>query len=168
MNPFVDRSVSPVVDAEYASVSVVIVLDRERNFEFQLNDQAVQNAEENRLDERVCYVTTANGFQNGAGGLVTLTASNAVESTLKSNDWLMLSRTTTAGTFHRWYRVSSVSGKATPDTSTTWQLQVSLDGPDWEFGFNGTADNTVGDNTYATLVKGVVSVTERTVLMNDL
>jgi hypothetical protein len=46
-----------------------------------------------------------------------------------------------------------------------------LDGPDWAFGHDsGTqyADNTFLNNTYATIVSDVVSVTERVVLMEDL
>ena len=44
------------------------------------------------------------------------------------------------------------------ETDTTWTHKVLLDGSDWVF----------GNNTYATLVDGVVSVTERSVLLSDL
>jgi len=98
---------------------------------------------------------------------------------------------------HRWYRVSGVDGKAIlrprdPTLSATpgairselpptgmrdiWERKLYLDGPDWDFGFEATtgitaaghSDNTFGNNTYVTIVEGVVSVTERTVSLNSL
>jgi hypothetical protein len=130
--------------------------------------------------------------------------------------------------YHRWYRVISVDGKEqrtpaggnyTPDaweapgsppqgssrqyvTDGSWRQKVTLDGPDWEFGYaTGYADTPettafstqvpsvaynnwspyiiadragqpaqvpFSDNTYATIVDGVVSVTERVVKLSDL
>lgn len=64
-----------------------------------------------------------------------------------------------------------------------WRHKVLLDGPDWAFDFRDVipnlpnppniiprdyADNVPEDNTYATIVEGVVSVTERVVLLSDL
>jgi len=171
VNPFFDPSATPATDADHASVSVIVVRDRERTFSLPDTDAAVSDASENRTDERVAYVTKALGFVNGAGGLVTLEASRSVGLKLSSNDWIMLSSTKTAGTFHRWYRVISVSDDLNESSSDSWALEVQLDGPDWSFGFTGTSDGTadtsLADNTYATLVQGVVSVTERTVLLND-
>ena len=122
----------------------------------------------------------ANGFQGGAGGIVHLNSSLATVSRLRPNSWIMLSRSVLSGTVdvHRWYRVVGVDGRAEEVLATdpanaanqinTWRHKVLLDGPDWGFGFVGDADNTVEDNTVATLVDGVVSVTERTVLISDL
>jgi len=130
--------------------------------------------------------------------------------------------------YHRWYRVVSVDGKEqrtpaggnyTPDaweapgsppqgssrqyvTGAAWRQKVTLEGPDWEFGYaTGYADTPettafstqvpsvaynnwspyiiadqagqpapvpFSDNTYATIVDGVVSVTERVVKLSDL
>jgi hypothetical protein len=53
-----------------------------------------------------------------------------------------------------------------------WRRRVSLDGPDWEFNFDTTfepaSDNTFQDNTFATIVEDVVSVTERLIPWTDL
>lgn len=99
---------------------------------------------------------------------------------------------------HRWYRVAAVNSDPeefvvdgtmmTDDTDlgarfpaageTVWRRKVTLDGSDWSFNFQDTsgtvpvprayADDTFIDNTYATIVADVVSVTERTVLITDL
>jgi len=87
-------------------------------------------------------------------------------------------------------------------TDAAWRHKVTLDGPDWEFGYaTGYADTPetnayttpvpsvaynnwspyiiadqagtpatipFSDNTYATIVDGVVSVTERVVKLSDL
>src|SRR5690606_15183754 len=64
---------------------------------------------------------------------------------------------------HRWYRVASTDGDPIVDTSNadhpTWQRRVYLDGADWRFWDNATPPNPIP--TYATIVEGVVSVTER-------
>lgn len=65
-----------------------------------------------------------------------------------------------------------------PDNSTSndtvWRQKILLDGPDWDFGFYNAGvripygDDTFADNTFATLVDGVVSVTERIVRLDEL
>ncbi len=93
--------------------------------------------------------------------------------------------------FHRWYRVVAVDGEPeefTPLSSTlletggaplpdpgfartpVWRHKVLLDGPDWSFGFPvpGSADGTFVDNTFATIMTDVVSVTERVIPLTDL
>ncbi|MFG0266215.1 MAG: hypothetical protein ACF8AM_13870 [Rhodopirellula sp. JB055] len=98
---------------------------------------------------------------------------------------------------HRWYRVVAVDQEAeelfaesnsslgTGDAALPaprsgidrtdeelWRRRVSLDGPDWEFNFDAPfepyADNTFQDNTFATIVEDVVSVTERLIPWTDL
>ena len=69
-----------------------------------------------------------------------------------------------------------------PNSATgelVWRHKVLLDGPDWAFQFEnlGTTppppfqsygDDTFDDNTYATIIDNVVSVSERTVLLSEL
>ena len=60
-----------------------------------------------------------------------------------------------------------------------WRQKVLLDGPDWAFQFENVSstppplfqsygDDSFDDNTYATIVKDVVAVSERTVPISDL
>ncbi|MCC9655859.1 type IV pilus modification PilV family protein [Rhodopirellula halodulae] len=51
-----------------------------------------------------------------------------------------------------------------------WRRQIMLDGPDWEFGYtsDGYADSNFFDNTFATMVQGVVSVSEQLIPWTDL
>lgn len=149
----------------YASVSVVVIRNRERNFKVPTTAvaNALESPDQNMVGERLAYVTYSSGFSGGAGGVVHIEGSMATVSRLRSNDWIMLSRKTTNNTIHRWFRIVGVDGKPVEDTAAgTWKHKVLLDGPDWRFG------STQADGTYATLVDGVVSVTERSVLMSDL
>lgn len=156
-------TVNPFPDNVYASVSVVVVKNRERDFVVP-NTLAAGPAdptdpEENMVAERIATVTDASGFRGGAGGVAHLTSSLATVSRLRSNDWIMLSANPPGGAVHRWFRIVSIDGDPIEDsTAGTWQHKVLLDGPDWN----------VGLDTYATLVDGVVSVTERSVLLSDL
>ncbi len=173
-------TVNPLTGGRYASISVVVLRDRERSFTAPTSTAGAASDEDNATSERLAYVSYANGFQGGAGGIVHLNSSLATVSRLRPNSWIMLSRSVLSGTVdvHRWYRVVGVDGRAEEVLATdpanaanqinTWRHKVLLDGPDWGFGFVGDADNTVEDNTVATLVDGVVSVTERTVLISDL
>ncbi len=154
--------------------------------------------EMNGVSERVAQVTFASGFSGGAGGVVHLTASATTSSELSPNDWVMLSRRLPDSTqVYRWYRVVALDqdpadifaysnselengGAALPvpemgvvrSDEKLWRRRVSLDGPDWEFDFDTAfepdSDNTFYDNTFATLVQDVVSVTERLIPWTDL
>ena len=186
-------TVNPFPGNTHASVSVVVLKERERTFDVPAPvATGVTAARNNAVSERVAYVTYGSGFSGGAGGIVHLVASQSVVSDLSANDWLMLSRIVGGRVVHRWYRVAAldgdaeeltVDGNASTDDMTmgcrfpggnagknVWRRKVLLDGSDWSFGFNPGpyADNTFGDNTYATLVKDVVSVTERVVQLQGL
>lgn len=197
-------TVNPLPGGVYASVSVVVVKNRERAFNVPTVTTPPDDPEGNAISERLGYVTYGSGFTGGAGGIVHVVSNGNTISRIRSDDWIMLSRNvsgTSAGpVWHRWYRVVSVNGKAeefvidgtdsTDDTNLgarfssgagteVWRHKLLLDGPDWEFGFvvdptvippveRDYADNSYADNTYATIVEGVVSVTERVVLLSDL
>lgn len=193
-------TVNPLPGDVYASISVVVMKLRDRNFTLPTGVAAPSSPQGNLVGERMAYVSYASGFSGGAGGSVHLVAAANTVASIQSDDWVMLSRNvsgTAAGpVVHRWYRVVGVGGdeqKLTTDgTPTTddsllgcrlpsgstqlpiWRHKVLLDGPDWAFGFNisGTprryADDSFPDNTYATIVSDVVSVTERVVLLSDL
>ena len=193
-------TVNPLPGGVYASVSVVVIRKRLREFQPPTTTTAPATPQGNAVGERLAYVSFAAGFSGGAGGVVHLVSAQNTVFSLRADDWIMLSRNTGGAVFHRWYRVVSVGGRVdgkpetfttSEDTSTTpsedtnlkcpfpvygnnvWRQKVLLDGPDWEFNFvEGTtirqfADSSFPDNTYATLVEGVVSVTERTVLMSE-
>jgi hypothetical protein len=154
--------------------------------------------QDNGVSERVAYVTAASGFSGGAGGTDHLTASNVTSLELAPNDWIMLSAQLSGRAEHRWYRVVATDAEPEiliPDSDTflepglsnlpapsgvyrtgeVWRRRITLDGPDWSFNFQNaagtpiaTSDATFGDNTYATIVQGVVSVTERIIPFTDL
>ena len=193
-------TVSPLESGRFASVSVVVIRNRDANLDFP--SAFVTEPRDNGVNERIAYVSHASGFQGGAGGTVFLAASVNTLSSLRSNDWVMLSREVNPVTHfavHRWYRVASVANEATkvrtdsdpsmdppsvdsnlggrlPTATGTevWLQKVLLDGADWDFGFAN--DSTTGlspmerfrDNTFATIVQDVVSVTERIVRMDRL
>lgn len=172
-------TVNDLPGSTYKSVSIVVIENRNRGFATYVNGTVAGDPEANMEDERIAYVNFASGFNGGSGGTVEIVGSQTIKSSVKINDWVMLSRNTPAGQIHRWYRVTGAIGEpietfgfADPvDNSYShdvWQQRVTLDGPDWSFGFAtpGFADSgsatAVSDNTIMTLVKGVVSVTERT------
>ena len=175
-------TVNPLPGGVYASVSVVIVKDRERSFVAPSASGGASSVEENAAAERLAYISYSSGFRGGAGGIVHLNSSTATISRVRSNDWMMLSRNTGTATVHRWFRVVGVDGTAIETTVTdpnnssnsitVWQHKALLDGPDWIFGLEDDTGADVAvdlaNNTYATLVENVVSVTERTVLLSDL
>jgi type II secretory pathway pseudopilin PulG len=188
-------TVNPMPGDAFASISVVVVRNRNRSFAVPTTTTAMTRPDLNMSGERLAYVTYSTGFRGGAGGVVHLASSANTISSLKTNDWLMLSRRTTSGVdVHRWYRVSAVDGDAAKENRSTaaqatnptlaalpgtgtrdiWTRKIYLDGPDWSFGIGTTAlpagysDDTFADNTFATLVSDVVSVTERVVSLNSL
>ena len=205
-------TVNPLPGGVYASVSVVILRKRVRAFNKWPRDSAPETPNGNPIDERVAYVSYANGFQGGAGGVVHLVSNANTVSNLKSGDWLMLSRFSSTGLdsntqldavidHHRWYRVVNVGSQAErlPNSpwGDVWRHKVTLDGPDWNFSsIDDQPDNVDADpgfpptlhyksylipdasgssiampfskHTVATLVEGVVSVTERTIKISDL
>ena len=177
-------TVNVLPGAEYASVSIVVLT--KRDYQFEIPSATTSKPNENVQSERVVYVATETGFSGGSGGHVTLVGGQSIESDLRSGDWVMLSSTKPSGTVHRWYRVASAAQEATKKSYTSgtpawytgtdidvWERLVVLDGPDWNFGFSDVSDDVtsagdVSDNTYATIVPNVVSVTERVVRLNDL
>ena len=213
-------TVNPLPGGVYASVSVVVIRRRLRSFDASSNTTPPATAEGNALGERLAYVTYANGFKGGAGGIVHLTSNANTIPKILPGSWIMLSRFSQIATdklidYHRWYRVISVDGteerfpggtvydNATGSafTNNVWRQKVTLEGPDWDFDYSSgyattpeanpyrtssnatynnwtpyiVADRTgspatipFSSNTYATMVEGVVSVTERIVKLSDL
>ena len=161
----------------YINVAIVILRNRDRSFYTYPvgTGSAAATAEDNAIAERLAYVSSANGFTGGAGGSVQIVAPANTASDLTVNDWVMLSRNPAGGwPVHRWYRVASVGQEAEeinfPDPvhgtdRPVWRHTLYLDGPDWSFGFStpGSADGTVADNTYVTIVEDVVAVSEQTI-----
>lgn len=158
----------------FAMLSIVVVRNRDRGFGFPV--LPVVTAEGNANAERVALVTAARGFRGGAGGVVELVSTSSLRSSIASGSWLMLS----SGNQHRWYRVAGTDGDAeygtagtfeigsVPPNQTLWRRRVQLDGSDWQFNFPTPTPITVNNQasyTHATLVDGVVSVTERMVRM---
>ncbi|TWU66151.1 hypothetical protein V7x_17090 [Crateriforma conspicua] len=185
-------TVNEIPGGSTSSVSVAVIENRDRTFftypnagpEGTLNGVYADDPEANATEERVAYVTYAGGFTGGAGGTVEIVMSTYVDPTIIPGQWVMMSRDADrlrnpGGELHRWYRVSGVVGQTTsgePDRIIVndpvhgtpyevWHMRLMLDGPDWNFGFAtpGPADSSVVDNTVMTLVRGVVSVTERTI-----
>lgn len=164
----------------YVTVAIVVIRDRQRAFDLPAGP--ARNPAENATDERLATISFASGFRGGAGGVVELNGSANTVSRLKQGDWLMLSRavniTSVENLLHRWYRVASLEGDperldalphtevgietSPPGVRAVWRRRVYLDGPD--FSFHGPTTT----RTLATLVEGVVSVTEHVVPLSSL
>jgi hypothetical protein len=142
----------------------IVVFDR------RIIDPATND--ENRASERVVLVSS---FYSGApavgGGDVQLAARrNAKEDLeLRSGQWVMLSSTklTPTGTIqvHQWYRIVNAGEGPTLDTTNNvWVRDVTLIGPDWDWGHMG-ANTPVQYNTptQVTIVRGTVAVFEKTI-----
>lgn len=204
-------TVDPFEDTNYASMSVVVMKNRERITEFPT--APASSTRNSAAAERVALVTDAIGFSGGSGGAVTLMSSGDTSSLIKSGDWLMLSTNADASNsgvhsvyhVHRWYRVVAVTEEpvlvtptsnsvvdglevpacvnpASRPASTVWRRRVVLDGPDWSFQLPEfvtppatpdprripapTAAST-NSYTYATLVEGVVAVSERMISLSE-
>lgn len=185
-------TLDPDARSRYGSLSVVIYQSRERMSEFPAVNSSGDptEAQDNAVSERLTLVTEEIGFRGGAGGSVTLVSSGATVSELTSNDWIMLSRhmdpSDTSGQYdvHAWYRVVGTDREATEivapaDTTlggftvplsslsgggAVWARNVLLDGPDWDFVSNAGIGNWY---TYATIVKDVVAVNEKTISLAD-
>jgi type II secretory pathway pseudopilin PulG len=155
----------------FGLLSVVVFRTRDRGFIFPSAAAATPQGNANR--ERLALVTAAQGFQGGAGGVVTLVSSANTTSNLTANHWIMLSRTIpTVGAIpthpvHRWYRVAGTDGDPVETTAgelgltqaaagtEVWRRRVLLDGSDWAF--------DAANPTFATIADSVISVTERLV-----
>ena len=170
-------TVNRLAGTPHANVSVVVMRKRDRSFFTALDpSNPVTNPAANANDERLAYVTYANGFRGGNGGTVQLSGpaetppSGGTSPRIVTNDWVMLSRRLPAGgDVHRWYRVASVDEEpqflTINEPRDVWQRTVYLDGPDWSFGFPtpGVATGNEQFHTYATIMNDVVSVSEHTI-----
>ena len=186
-------TVNRLPGTNFARVSIVIMRNRDRGFVTRVNSEGVADQpRDNSQDERLAYVVFANGFRGGGGGNGRDRLALAITvSDIAANDWVMLSRRSAAGIhIHRWFRVVTVGAEALETTWTdqanathqVWEQKLFLDGPDWTFGFGSfggspvqeeSADisptgsgpsisNTI-DNTYVTLMKDVITVSEYTI-----
>lgn len=193
-------TVNPYPDGVYASVSVVVLRRRVRSFVASQSTVIPSSPTGNAQSERVGFVTYKEGFNGGAGGTIIIQSNANTVSTLRSGDWIMLSRYIKSGCgvvdHHRWFRVLHVDSEA-EQVGTSWKHRITLDGPDWHFGYDDgfmpsdegasipynnefkpyiiySKETEVGNEkdfdkrTFATLIDGVVSVTERTVKLSDL
>lgn len=168
-------TVVPQPGNRFASVSVVVIRKRQRAL--LVPDRIAVNPQGNSTDERLACVSFASGFIGGAGGSVDLVSSDKTVSRLTSGDWLMLSGDVSSGVVHRWYRVAALDGEPEELLETAvnlglnassptvprpiWRRRVYLDGPDFPF------PSGVQTRTFATLVEGVVSVSEHVVRLRD-
>ena len=136
------------------TLDVVVVHRRDRQF-FVPSSGGVENIPQG---ERLLAVTPTTSFTGGSGGRVIMSASIEVSDKIRIGDWVMLARHQDASmsrsTVVRWYRVIGLDAEPTL-TSTTWNRNVILDGPDWVF--------SAANPTQATLVPNVVTVLERVI-----
>ena len=154
-------TVNPLRGGVYASVAVVVMRNRTMELDFP--------PLKNTIGERLASVTYAQGFRGGAGGIVHLEANQKTESNLVPGDWVMLSKKENGQEKHHWYRVVGLDGEPEIERGI-WRHRVLLDGPDWSFGYNtdGSVDSNIVDNTFATLVSGVVCVTETVLKLSEI
>jgi hypothetical protein len=169
-------TVVPNPSPGYVTVSVIVMRNRERGY--SVPSRPAGNPEQNATTERLASISSWSGFKGGAGGVVELLSSDKTVSRLRSGDWLMLTHHNSQT--HRWYRVAAVEGEpqfrsvtrdvvgvsTSPSPRPVWLRRVYLDGPDISIG--PTGNNFSQSRTFATLVEGVVSVTERVVRLSEL
>jgi hypothetical protein len=144
----------------------------------------IEKADDNPSSERITWIdpTTVVGFQGGVGGDVMIYGSQAVETDINVNEWVLLSRqphvfdepmarwVPTGPAIHRWFRVLRVGDVETDDayalggnTFPVWRRRVTLAGPDWAFqdgAVDAGGNPTPIDDTFCTIVRGAVSVHE--------
>jgi hypothetical protein len=173
-------TVVPNPSPGYVTVSVIVMRNRERGY--SIPSGPAGNPEQNATSERLASISSWSGFKGGAGGVVELLSSDKTVSRLRSGDWLML--THHSSQTHRWYRVAAVEGdsefkqvsQAVVGVTTSrqmrpvWIRKVYLDGPDIAMGPAGVTSFGAFSvsSAFATLVEGVVSVTERVVRLSEL
>ncbi|MBC8356017.1 MAG: hypothetical protein H8E66_28910 [Planctomycetes bacterium] len=149
----------PVQDATDAyrdlyTLSVVVFNDRDSSMTMDA------------VNERVANVTSF--YSSGlAGGDVALEASSAAALDVKRGDWLMLMGIVATGAassassddtpLFRWYRILETESAPRLTSPAVWNLDVTLQGPDWP-------DDVT---TTAMLVRNVVSVYEKTIRLED-
>ncbi len=173
-------TVVPNPSPGYVTVSVIVMRNRERGY--SIPSGPAGNPEQNATSERLASISSWSGFKGGAGGVVELLSSDKTVSRLRSGDWLML--THHSSQTNRWYRVAAVEGdsefrqvsQAVVGVTTSrqmrpvWIRKVYLDGPDIAMGPAGVTSFGAFSvsSAFATLVEGVVSVTERVVRLSEL
>ncbi len=110
-------TVSPLPGNRHASVSVVVLRNRDRTRDYPTTmpdpgPDSETDPRRNGVNERLAYVSAAFGFSGGAGGTVHLIGSEFTMPSLTVGKWVMLSRQVSATeAVHRWYRVAAVDGK---------------------------------------------------------
>lgn len=174
-------TVVPNPSPGYVTVSVIVMRNRERGY--SIPSMPASNPEQNATTERLASISSWSGFKGGAGGVVELLSSDKTVTRLRSGDWLMLTHHNSQT--HRWYRVASVEGDpqfaqvnqalvgvtSSRQPRPVWIRKVYLDGPDIAMGPVGTLPSGAfysASAAFATLVEGVVSVTERVVRLSEL
>lgn len=173
------------------TLSIVVFRDRDASmtmFEDLDADGAVDTGEPSTGNERVTWIL-ANQFHSGGfgGGDLTMEALTEEDLELRTGDWVMLMRNL-RGTalFLKWYRVVEAGDPRLIDRSIPadqyrpgeWEVDVTLLGADWpapDPSLPGASfpDNVVDKNsqrvavTWATLVKNVVAVYEKTIRLES-
>lgn len=147
----------------------------------------VEDADENPTSERLTWVGDWTGFSSASGGGdIQIFGSQSVDDEVVVGQWVMLSRQphqVIGGNFqpvgpavHRWYKVvradkpvlvGDVAGVAgwPHGNPAVWSRWLTLIGSDWSFRNGGLqhaapASDTAIDDTFCTIVAGVVSVIE--------
>jgi len=156
-------TVVPEQTPGYATMSVVVIRNRLRNFDMPTSFPAA-NPDRNAAAERLAIINSSNGFVGGAGGMVGITSNLNTVSRMLPGQWVMLSGfTRNQIPVHRWYRIAALGGEAVDNVAAgTWSRELYLDGADWDF-LNPTLPPT-----FMTIVDGVVSVTNHFVRLESL
>jgi len=152
-------TVVPEETRGYATLSVVIIRNRLRDFDLP-TDSPATIPERNAASERLASVVSAIGFVGGAGGMVEISSNLNTVSRILPGQWVMLSNFNANGSpVHRWYRIAGFGGDVVKnETVQTWSREIHLDGADWDF----------SSTTQMTIVDGAVSVTNHFVRLDAL
>lgn len=148
-------------------------------FSRRIIDQILDD--ENKANERVVAVRQFFAGQPAIGGgdvELTTRRNFADDLELRSGNWVLLSSvknvlggSTPTVQVHKWYRVANAGEEAVFDSATgNWVRDVTLVGPDWDWGNMG--GNYPGPGGYVTptqvtIVRGVVAVFEKTIRLES-
>ncbi len=188
---------SPLEGNRYAAVSVAVVSkrDTESDIPTSMATDPKQNAQSERV-AYVCEASGFTGGAGGSVRLVAndslLSDLTTGEWIMLSRFTSTFDYTTDPlpTVVHRWFRVAAVDKEAqkvvtngnastgdsvlngklplTSGSASVWTRVVYLDGSDWNFGLDTSSTEDFSNNTFATLFKNVITVTERMVPLESL
>jgi hypothetical protein len=149
-------------NTETYTLSVVVFQNRDLRFYDDLNANGVLDSGEPGLNNERVVSITFPGTGLG-GGEVTLISSSIEALTVRRGDWLMLMGPRSGSDVYGWYEVIDAERDPRPvPSSTNWQLDATLAGPDW------SDDSTNANDTKAALFNNIIVVYQKVTRLTDI